>query len=281
MRKERKGGEDQGRAVVAERERHEIRKGRVRCSGRRVSSLLRAAMSPSLAASISTQGFHFTLSTTVHIPSPSKYDACSLHLLHVLDSHVYADQYELAQRPDYTISFWGTSDLERPVSAIAPDNSLLLLALHPARYLTAQSMNVTLDVPLHARYGRPASASGPPNFAIQLKQPIGFFSCPGSQDSEQGQAMQLPAATDMNLGVPDALRPYTSLPGWPSSPMSLITDTSANDSLKVIVPVGKLDDLAWVDVGTAVVMIAMFFYLLAASIRTARRLFTKSSAKTN
>ena len=53
------------------------------------------------------------------------------------------------------------------------------------------------------------------------------------------------------------------------------------ERLEVIVPVGKLSDLAWVDVGTAVVMIAMFFYLLVTSIRTARRLFSIPSMKTD
>lgn len=48
-----------------------------------------------------------------------------------------------------------------------------------------------------------------------------------------------------------------------------------------MIPVGVLDDLAWVDVGTAVVMVAMFFYLLHASLRTARRLSSRASTKTD
>ena len=52
-----------------------------------------------------------------------------------------------------------------------------------------------------------------------------------------------------------------------------------NRTLIVVIPVGKLEDLAWVDVGTAAIMIAMFFYLLTASIRTARRLSSRASSK--
>ena len=81
--------------------------------------------------------------------------------------------------------------------------------------------------------------------------------------------------------VPDVLRRYTALPGWPSSSPSVIPDTFKEERLEVIVPVGRLSDLAWVDVGTAVVMIAMFFYLLVTSIRTARRLFSIPSMKTD
>ena len=83
------------------------------------------------------------------------------------------------------------------------------------------------------------------------------------------------------VAFPDALRSYTSLPGWPSSSSVPIADNTAHDVLTVVLPVGRLDDLAWVDIGTALVMMAMFFYLLAASIRTARKLSNKSSAKTD
>lgn len=81
--------------------------------------------------------------------------------------------------------------------------------------------------------------------------------------------------------VPEVLRQYTALPGWPTSSLSVIPDSSTKERLEVIVPVGKLSELAWVDVGTAVVMIAMFFYLLVTSIRTARRLFSIPSMKTD
>ena len=63
--------------------------------------------------------------------------------------------------------------------------------------------------------------------------------------------------------------------------MSIIPDKSAGVTLKIEVPVGDLDDLAWVDVGTAVVVIAMFCYLLVASVRTTRRLSSKSHSKTD
>ena len=186
---------------MAEREGHEIRKGRVRGAEpeleERVSSLLRAAMShsdsrsPSLSSTISSQGFHFTLSTTVHIPASDERDKCSLHLLHVLDPHVYADQYELAQRHDYTTSYWGTFDLERPVSAVDSDQAVLLVSTELSQDVIGHHTNITLDVPLHARYGRPVS-SGTPYSSIDLKRPIGFLACSSAQASESSSSWFLP-----------------------------------------------------------------------------------------
>ncbi|RPD65793.1 hypothetical protein L226DRAFT_566309 [Lentinus tigrinus ALCF2SS1-7] len=219
----------------------------------------------SLSSSISTQGFHFTVSTTVNVASWQESGQCSLHVLHDLDPHVYADQYELAQRPGYTSALWGSSDLERPVSAVDQAGSVLLLTADSSHLFPGQAANITLEVPLHARYGRPVAGAQDAYHMIELKRPVGFFAC----------------SLDHVTPVPDALRQYTSLSGWPSLSLSLIPDTSPRAGLKMVVPVGKLDDLPWVDVGTAAVMITMFFYLLVASIRTARRLFSKPSMKTD
>ena len=80
--------------------------------------------------------------------------------------------------------------------------------------------------------------------------------------------------------VPDILAPYASLPGWPSLPLSLVTDSSPSE-LQLVIPVGVREDLAWVDIGTAITMITMFFYLLFTALRTAQRLAgNKPYAKT-
>ncbi|RDX45455.1 hypothetical protein OH76DRAFT_1486286 [Lentinus brumalis] len=219
----------------------------------------------SLSSSVSAQGFHFTVSTTVSLASWQESDRCSLHVLYDLDPHVYADQYELAQRPGYTSVLWGTSDLERPVSAVDQAGSALLLTADTSQLLPGQAANVTLEVPLHARYGRPVAGPQDAFHKVELRRPVGFFAC----------------SLDNVVAVPETLRQYTSLPGWPSLPLSLIPDTSLREPLAIVVPVGKLSDLAWADIGTAAVMIAMFFYLLAASVRTARRLFSRAYMKTD
>ncbi|KAH9946408.1 uncharacterized protein BXZ73DRAFT_95906 [Epithele typhae] len=203
----------------------------------------------SLDSALQPQGFHFTVSTS-----------CALHVLHDLGPDVYADEYELAQRPDYTTALWGLSDLERPLSAVPPDGTVLLLTagLRPGS-------SVTLDVPLHARYATPVSGDSAAYHTARLRRPLGFLSCP----------------LDKPAPVPDALLSYVSLPGWPTGSLALIHDAAPRDPLEVTVPVGVLEDLKWVDVGTAAVMLAAFFYLLASATRTARRLAAKSSTKTD
>ncbi|KAL1947498.1 hypothetical protein VTO73DRAFT_13222 [Trametes versicolor] len=221
----------------------------------------------SLASSLAGQGSHFTLSTTVSIPDPAYLEGRTLHVVYDLDPHVYADQYELAQRPGYSSVLWGTADLEKPVSAVDADGSVLLLTADASQLSLGQAANITLEVPLHARYGRPKAGASAHNatYSVSLKRPVGFF------------------ALDVNsvAEIPLTLRPYASLTGWPTSPLSLIPDIAANEPLDVVIPVGALDDLAWVDVGTAAVMLAMFFYLFHASIRTARRLSSRASTKTD
>ncbi|KAI0646742.1 PIG-X [Trametes meyenii] len=223
---------------------------------------------PSLSSTHSGQGFHFTLTTTVSVEDSFDLDQLTLHLVYDLDPHVYADQYELAQRPGYSSLLWGTSDLEKPVSAVPTNGSVLLLKADTSQLPRHHAVNLTLEVPLHARYGGPAaSVDGNDAFyRIHVKRPLGFFTF-----EQQG---------DVSV-IPDTLRPYASLSGWPTGRSSLIPDTSSPQTLEVTIPVGVLDDLAWVDIGTAAVMIAMFFYLLQASLRTAGRLSRQVSTKTD
>ncbi|KAI0653225.1 PIG-X [Cubamyces menziesii] len=216
-----------------------------------------------LSSSTSSQGFHFTVSTTITIPDTLDISHSRLHVVYDLDPHVYADLYELAQRPGYSSFLWGTSDLEKPVSAVPSNNSVLLLTADTSRLVAPA--NITLDVPLHARYGRPvASRTTDAFYRITLEKPLGF----------------LTSDLHHSIGIPEPLGSYASLAGWPSNISALISDATAADRLQVTIPVGVLDDLAWVDVGTAVVMLTMFFYLAHASLRTVKRLSRKTSTKT-
>ncbi|KAI0371825.1 hypothetical protein BV20DRAFT_941513 [Pilatotrama ljubarskyi] len=222
-----------------------------------------------LSSSISGAGFHFTLSTTVTVADSLVLDTQTLHILFDLDPHIYADQYELAQRPGYSSILWGTTDLEKPVSAVDPGGSVLLVTADTSRLVHVPA-NITFDVPLHARYGRPVAdvdADGAYHHIV-VKRPLGFLASNADGEHSHGE-------------VPPVLRPYVSLDGWPSFHMSIIPDTSTDGPFNVVIPVGVLDDLAWVDIGTATVMIAMFFYLLHASFRTARKLSRKLSTKTD
>ncbi|KAI0332044.1 hypothetical protein GY45DRAFT_1247428 [Cubamyces sp. BRFM 1775] len=217
----------------------------------------------SLSSSISSQGFHFTVSTTVSIPDTLDISHHKLHVVYDLDPHVYADLYELAQRPGYSSILWGTSDLEKPVSAVPSNNSVLLLTANTSRVVVPA--NITLEVPLHARYGRPVASHATDAFyRVSLQKPLGF----------------LTTDVDHLTGVQEPLVSYASLAGWPSNISTIIPDNTSTDRLEISIPVGILDDLAWVDIGTAVVMLTMFVYLAHASLRTAQRLSRKMSTKT-
>lgn len=131
----------------------------------------------SLTSTLSGQGFHFTVSTTVYIPDSAGLDSRKLHVVYDLDPHVYADQYELAQRPEYSSTLWGTTDLEKPVSAVDAGGSVLLLTADTYRLGPSRPVNITLEVPLHARYGRPIAGATAHNatYRVSLKRPVGFF----------------------------------------------------------------------------------------------------------
>lgn len=121
----------------------------------------------------SSGGFHFTYTSKISNVSLDAYPDCSLNVVHVLPSHVYADQYELAQRPDYSFVLQGTHDLELPVSAVEHTDSVLLL----------KSLNrptndeISIDVPLHVRYGKPMPPGHSGYDTIALKPPFGLWAC--------------------------------------------------------------------------------------------------------
>lgn len=135
---------------------------------------------PHLSSSLTAQGFHFTLTTRLSPHARAPAANCTLHLLHVLPPDVYADRYELAQRPGLSAeSLTGESDLELPVGAVGEGGSALLLEVREG---TREDGELVVDMPLHARYGRPSEGGG--YHTIRLERPAGFWACPSSTPSE-------------------------------------------------------------------------------------------------
>ncbi|PCH38787.1 hypothetical protein WOLCODRAFT_149727 [Wolfiporia cocos MD-104 SS10] len=215
--------------------------------------------SPTATASSSlvAQGFHFTFSTEISVLDPGAAGNCSLHLVHVLPRDVYADPYELSQRPGYAASLNAPVDLELPVAAVAPADTILTLEVTAPPFRGAHAVSV--DVPLHARYGAPA-ASQPGYHTIALPSPRAFWACPRPAGA--------PAA------LPAALAPFLPPGAYATSDVMLIPQASP-EMHELRIPVGRLDDLAIVDVGTAGVMLLMFVYLATVSVRAARRLHAR------
>ncbi|OCH95220.1 hypothetical protein OBBRIDRAFT_809924 [Obba rivulosa] len=208
----------------------------------------------SLSSALSGKGFHVVHTTRVVLDAPCP--ECSLHLVHDLPPHVYVDPYELAQRPGFTFTLEGSSDLELPVFAVDPAGSVLLLTVDvPSKNTTELSVNV----PLHARYGTPVADSGSPYETIPLKEPLGFWACP---------------ATGEHHAPPDALAPYIPEDAFKDSILTVIPHNASSSPVQLTIPVGRVADLAFVDIGTFGTMLFMFLYLATVALRTARRLHT-------
>lgn len=122
------------------------------------------------------EGFHTTSTNRIYISKvPSR--NCSLHLSYTLPPLVFVDQYELIHYShSYTFRHAGTSNLELPLTAVDPSGSSLLLDVSMPEETQSDSMIIDVKVPLHMRYGEPASAGG---FSeVKMTWPLVFFACP-------------------------------------------------------------------------------------------------------
>lgn len=118
------------------------------------------------------RGFHSTLSTIIALDPPDP--DCSFFTLYTFSQSIIIDRYELIDRR-LSFEFWGESNLELPVFALDQTaNSLLLINTTPA---DARPKQVTVDVPVHARYGEPSIVQTSPQ-SITISSPACFWACP-------------------------------------------------------------------------------------------------------
>ncbi|KAF8638969.1 hypothetical protein AX17_001830 [Amanita inopinata Kibby_2008] len=230
-------------------------------------------------------GYHPISTTTIHTPPPpiaQTLQNCTAHLLYTLPPLIFVDKHELANYHDsYTFHHWGTSNLEYPVFAVDASDSLLLLNFVGGGY----GKDVSIKVPLHLRYGKPASPGPGPGLGpskgryqygydeAELKWPLGFFACPASANvASFGELSRLP---DKVLRV---------LTQNSTKDIKILTITPAvNDNGETVqtvrVPVGNSGDLAFVEFGTAFTIFLLFWYLVRVTRRTMARLQSKEQAK--
>ena len=129
-----------------------------------------------------SQGFHPVSSNVVHFSAgSSSLSKCSFHLYFKLPPLIFVDPHELAQRnKTYTFSYWGSRDLEKPVHALPEaerDSDVLLnVRLPPSIEDGSFSWNMTVDLPMHLRYGVPAPVSSTYDH-VQVDAPIAFLLC--------------------------------------------------------------------------------------------------------
>ena len=136
-----------------------------------------------------SQGFHPVSSNVVHFSagSSSSLVQCSFHLYFKLPPLLFVDPHELSQRNNsYTFNYWGSRDLEKPVHALPEterSSDVLLNVRLPASIDDASvSWNLTVDLPMHLRYGVPAPISSTSNSGksydhVQVDVPIAFLLC--------------------------------------------------------------------------------------------------------
>ncbi|THH13811.1 hypothetical protein EW146_g6448 [Bondarzewia mesenterica] len=227
----------------------------------------------------SVQGFHTTLSSRITSERPP---SCSLHLYQELPNYLFVDPYELDHYSDsYSFELSGPSNLEAPVFTVNDDSTLLLNLSLPVA--SSQSLNLTVDIPLHLRYGRPAKrgeSAGHHLVAVTVPAPVAFWACTDPRVFFK-EWFPAPHALTYDLAHP----PTADLPQHLTPSLRFhFTDTatefiripSAQDSASlsqaIHIPVGDLSDLENVETSTTIVVYFAFAWLFYVAWQTARRL---------
>ena len=223
------------------------------------------------SSSLSTyHGFHTTSITKITLDDQDMLTACSLRLLYTLPPRSFIDPYELQNYKDaYTFRHWGTSSLELPVTAVDPNDAILLLNISLPISTPFSTLDVTVDVPLHIRFGQSSEQS---DIDVKIPAASGFWTCP------LGKSCLIRIQTiSINITGWQAFTTQLALPAQLSgkldaSELVIIPLRSSISAQIVQAPVGDLADLNRVEVGVAAVVLVVFFYLVHISFRTASRL---------
>ncbi|KAJ7634999.1 PIG-X [Roridomyces roridus] len=185
---------------------------------------------------------------------------CTLNVLYTLPPIIFVDPYELSNRA-YSFQHLGPSNLELPVAAVANEDATLLLS---TPWVPEDNPRV-FELPLHVRYGPVGKTEGLGFVQTDLKWPDAFFACPDASSSSD----------TLPLIPPSLVAPFAT-----SSIFIVGTPPDAVPIETLRTPVGTTADVATVELGTAVVVLASFSYLVRVARRTVKRLSTTTvSAK--
>ena len=225
-----------------------------------------------------TRGFHTTWTTTVKLTRDLIQDEnCSLYLLYDLPRHVFVDQYELANyRGSYTFHLSGTKDMELPVTALVFTSSNLLLNVSLESEIGSEDLMVSVQVPLHMRYGQPGLFD---YHEERIPSPVAYLACPGSCAYRKRVPCQI--SNVLYSAATPISQPSASVPSQISSlfnqrSVTVLSSPSEAESHAILrIPVGRSDHLAIVETGTTCVVIFAFVLILRTSLRVAMRLAHK------
>jgi hypothetical protein len=216
-----------------------------------------------------TNGFHTTWTTAVKLARDAdKAGDCSLYVLYDLPPHVFVDPYELANyRDSYTFQLSGTRNLELPVIALHSPGSNLLLNVSLGSM--SESGDVSVDVPLHLRYGKPGSLD---YHQERIPSPTAYIACPADGTRYNFllcHVLILIAATttSQRLDVPTQFSSY-----FESHSVTVVSSHAVDSYSAVRIPLGRPEHLPVVEIGTTCAILFAFILILRASLRVATRL---------
>ncbi|KII88853.1 hypothetical protein PLICRDRAFT_91349 [Plicaturopsis crispa FD-325 SS-3] len=213
----------------------------------------------SLAISLSSnRGFHTSFTSRILVNEPSWLQNCSLHLLFDLPPLLFVDPYELALRAaQYSFSLHGSTNLELPVSAVDPNGSSVLLSL--ATPLGNTPLNVTVDLPLHARYGEPAPDDASGYYTVDVPVPTVLGACRASDPTPYNHSL---------LVTPDNLLAFFN---QSSLALTTVVDSTNVSALSFSTPIGHAGDASSVESVTVLAILVSFAWVMRTAQVVARR----------
>ena len=157
-----------------------------RCTVQSMEVVLSSTLTP-------TRGFHTSSTTRVNIRGSLRH-SCTLHLYFDLPAQLFADPYELDhRRGSYAFEYFSAGNLEAPVfapGAGGPSGLLLDVTVPEGE----DNDILSIEVPLHARYGVP-KRDGELTDEVVLPPPEAFWACTRERlggEIDSGGAPQIP-----------------------------------------------------------------------------------------
>ncbi|KAK7039628.1 RBR-type E3 ubiquitin transferase [Favolaschia claudopus] len=194
--------------------------------------------------------------------SASGHENCTLNLYYELPPLIFVDPYELSNRADtYSYKYAGSSNLELPVFALGEDDSRNSTLLVTGVETLSREGVLEVEVPLHTRYAH-TSTTGTTFQETKLSWPDAFLACSLSGSTSRPRYdSELPK---MPTEFVVAFEAKTIVRLWPLEGVIPVETVST--------PIGNTADVSTVELGTAVVIISAFLFLVHAVRRTVARI---------
>ncbi|RDW78401.1 hypothetical protein BP5796_06253 [Coleophoma crateriformis] len=209
------------------------------------------------AAFLSPTGLHPNLELRIDSTTPPTEErSCSLHAHLTLPRAIFPDKYQFSD-PLFLASKNLTAlhhvttpvDLEAPAYAMSIWGSNLLLELAPPK--SPSSSVWTAQIPLHLRYLQPTNGTAGLS-KLEVPYPVLFWACV----ADEGSKFPINPFDRVNVGYDGLFGPKTMFYHLSPDPaVPRLTNT-------IEVPVLDLDKSGYIEIGTAVVVLAGFTWVM-------------------